>query len=403
MTAFVYRGRDTRGHAATGTVSGRDATAALSALRDRGLTVTALREARPCLSLRRPGGAVALRDLRLFAQQFATMVEAGLPVLRCLTVLQEQTSSCRLALATADVRAAVEAGTTLSAAMLKHPRVFSRLFCSMVAAGEAGGLLDATLRRVARQLEQEDRIARAVKGAMAYPVLVGLFALAVLFGMVMFLVPVFADMYRQLGDAQLPLLTRAMMRVSALLRSWPGSVAAFAGVIAAHWFAGLRRRPRWAPHWDRLKLRLPLGIGVLVRKIVLARASRTLGALLSSGAPLLVALEITGQAAGNAIVEREMQSVQEAVKRGEGLTAPLRHSRVFPAMVVQMVAVGEETGSLDTMLARIADFYEDEADAGIKSLTALIEPVLMLFVGAVVGAVVVAMYLPIFTMMTLVK
>jgi type IV pilus assembly protein PilC len=273
----------------------------------------------------------------------------------------------------------------------------------MVRAGEIGGILDIVLNRLATQLEKEDSIRRAVKSAMVYPLVIGTFAIIVLIGMVMFLIPIFAGMYKELGDAQLPLLTRIMVGFSDLLRSWWGLLI-LAAVIALVW--GIRRlksTDKGRLVWDRFKLRVPMGVGQIVRKLAIARFSRTLGTLISSGVPILQAIEITGQAAGNVVVENAMKAVQVSVKEGATITEPLEKEKVFPAMVTQMIAVGEETGSLDAMLSKIADFYEDEVNASIKSLTSIIEPILMLFVGAIVGVVVISMYLPIFNMMNIVK
>lgn len=402
MTAFSYRGRDTRGALTTGTIASASATAALAALQVRGLTVVSLREQRPASLSVLGGGRVRVRDLAAFAQQFATIVGAGLPVLRCLAILEEQTGQRRLATAISGVHADVEAGLALSAAMQAHPRVFNPLFCSMVHAGEMAGSLDIALHRIARQLEKDEAVRRAIRSALAYPLLVGCFALAVLLGMILFLVPVFADMYRQLGDAQLPLLTRTLVSLSDGLRSWPGLLGSAALALAIRYILGLRRRARWAPLWDRVRLRAPFGIGELTRRIALARFARTLASLTTSGVPLLPAIAITGQTAGNAVITEALNVVQEAVTRGESISMSLRQAPVFPPMVVQMIAIGEETGALDTLLGKVADFYEDEVDARLKSLTSVIEPLLMLFVGAVVGLVVIAMYLPIFTIMTLV-
>jgi type IV pilus assembly protein PilC len=281
--------------------------------------------------------------------------------------------------------------------------VFSRLYVSMVRAGELGGILDEVLNRLATQLEKEDSIRRAVKAAMVYPIVIGVFAIIVLIGMVLFLIPIFAGMYKDLGNAQLPLLTRIMVGFSEILRSWWGAVVAAAAILLVWGFLRLKRSEKGAMVWDRVKLRAPMGVGQIVRKLAIARFSRTLGTLISSGVPILQAIEITGQAAGNAVIEKAMIDVQRSVKEGEAITTPLEKVPVFPAMVTQMIAVGEETGNLDSMLDKIADFYEDEVNASIKSLTSVIEPILMLCVGAIVGVVVISMYLPIFNMMNIVK
>jgi type IV pilus assembly protein PilC len=303
-----------------------------------------------------------------------------------------------------EIRADVEAGISLSDALEKHPKVFSRLYVSMVRAGELGGILDEVLNRLATQLEKEDSIRRAVKSAMVYPILIGSFAIIVLIGMVLFLIPIFADMYKEIGNAKLPFLTRIMVGISNAALSFPLNVIILVVIVAAvYGLIRLKHTDRGQHVWDRFKLRIPMGIGAIVQKLAIARFSRTLGTLITSGVPILQAIEITGQAAGNVVIEDAMVGVEQSVKEGQSITEPLSHVKVFPAMVTQMISVGEETGSLDAMLGKIADFYEDEVNAAVKSLTSILEPILMLFVGALVGTVVISMYLPIFNMMNIVK
>ena len=403
MSTFTYKALDARGMAAGGQVDSTDKAAAAAALRHRGLTVLDLNEMKRGIGQIELGGRIKPKDLTIFSRQFATMVNSGLSMLRCLYVLEEQTQNKKLAKVVGAVRADVEAGISLSDSLEKHPKVFSRLYVSMVRAGEVGGILDTVLNRLATQLEKEDSIRRAVKSAMVYPVVIGVFAILVLVGMVMFLIPIFAGMYKELGDAQLPLLTRMMVGLSEIFRSWWGLVILGVIILLIWVVARLKRTEKGAMVWDRFKLRIPMGIGQIVRKLAIARFSRTLGTLISSGVPILQAIEITGQAAGNAVIEHAMKDVQQSVKEGEPITTPLEKVSVFPPMVTQMIAVGEETGSLDAMLGKIADFYEDEVNASIKSLTSIIEPILMLGVGIIVGIVVISMYLPIFNMMNIVK
>jgi type IV pilus assembly protein PilC len=403
MTTFAYKAVDQRGAQATGKIDGDTKVAVAATLRNQGLTVLDLNEVKQGWGSIQIGGGIKSKDLTVFSRQFATMVNSGLSMLRCLYVLEEQTPNKKFAKVIGDIRADVEAGISLSDALEKHPRVFSRLYVSMVRAGELGGILDEVLNRLATQLEKEDSIRRAVKSAMVYPILIGSFAILVLIGMVMFLIPIFAGMYKDLGNAQLPLLTRIMVGVSGIFRSWWGLVVLVA-IIALIWgLRRLKRTERGTMVWDRMKLRIPMGIGQIVRKLAVARFSRTLGTLIASGVPILQAIEITGQAAGNAVIEKAMVEVEQSVKEGQSITKPLENVSVFPAMVTQMISVGEETGSLDAMLSKIADFYEDEVNASIKSLTSILEPILMLGVGAIVGLVVISMYLPIFNMMNIVK
>jgi type IV pilus assembly protein PilC len=403
MTTFAYKAIDQRGAQATGKIDGDTKAAVAATLRNQGFTVLDLNEVKQGWGSIEIGGHIKSKDLTVFSRQFATMVNSGLSMLRCLYVLEEQTPNKQLAKVVGAIRADVEAGISLSDSLEKHPRVFSRLYVSMVRAGELGGILDEVLNRLATQLEKEDSIRRAVKSAMVYPILIGSFAILVLIGMVLFLIPIFAGMYKDLGNAKLPYLTRIMVGVSSIFRSWWGLVILVA-IIALIWgLRRLKRTERGTMVWDRMKLRIPMGIGQIVRKLAVARFSRTMGTLIASGVPILQAIEITGQAAGNAVIEKAMVDVQQSVKEGESITRPLEKVPVFPPMVTQMISVGEETGSLDAMLSKIADFYEDEVNASIKSLTSILEPILMLGVGAIVGLVVISMYLPIFNMMNIVK
>ncbi len=404
MTNFAYKALDGRGAQAGGEIEGESKAAVAAALRNRGLTVLDLNEVKQGWGQLQIGGRIKSKDLTVFSRQFATMVNSGLSMLRCLYVLEEQTPNKKLAKVITDVRADVEAGISLSDALEKHPKVFNRLYVSMVRAGEIGGILDEVLNRVATQLEKEDSIRRAVKSAMVYPILIGSFAIIVLIGMVLFLIPIFADMYKDLGDAKLPFLTRIMMGISDAMLSFPLNVIIVALIVAAiYGLIRLKRTDRGHHAWDRFKLRIPMGIGAIIQKLAIARFARTLGTLITSGVPILQAIEITGQAAGNVVIEDAMEKVQVSVKEGQSITEPLSEVKVFPAMVTQMISVGEETGSLDAMLSKIADFYEDEVNAAVKSLTSILEPILMLFVGALVGTVVISMYLPIFNMMNIVK
>ncbi len=403
MANFTYKALDQRGTAASGEIEGESKAAAAAALRNRGLTVLDMNEAKKGLHMELDFMTrIKAKDLTVFSRQFATMVSSGLSMLRCLYVLEEQTPNKKFAKVIGAVKSDVEAGISLSDALEKHPAVFSKLYVSMVRAGEIGGILDEVLNRVATQLEKEDSIRRAVKSAMVYPIMIGSFAILVMIGMVMFLIPLFANMYKELDNAKLPMLTRIMVGVSDAIRGYWFII--FPIIIALIWLLRrFKRSDRGRELWDRFKLHIPMGIGEIVRKLAVARFSRTLGTLVTSGVPILQAIDITGQAAGNVVIEKAMKDVQQSVKEGQSITGPLEKVTVFPAMVTQMIAVGEETGSLDAMLNKIADFYEDEVNASVKSLTSILEPILMLGVGALVGLVVISMYLPIFNMMNLVK
>ena len=403
MANFTYKALDQRGTAASGEIEGDSKAAAAAALRNRGLTVLDMNEAKKGLHMDLDFMTrIKAKDLTVFSRQFATMVSSGLSMLRCLYVLEEQTPNKKFAKVIGAIKNDVEAGIALSDALEKHPAVFSKLYVSMVRAGEIGGILDEVLNRVATQLEKEDSIRRAVKSAMVYPIMIGSFAILVMIGMVMFLIPLFASMYKDLGDAKLPMLTQIMINVSNAIKGYWFIV--LPAIILIIWLLRrFKRSDRGRELWDRFKLHIPMGIGEIVRKLAVARFSRTLGTLVTSGVPILQALDITGQAAGNVVIEKAMKEVQQSVKEGQSITGPLEKISVFPAMVTQMISVGEETGSLDAMLNKIADFYEDEVNASVKSLTSILEPILMLGVGALVGLVVISMYLPIFNMMNLVK
>jgi type IV pilus assembly protein PilC len=406
MAKFTYKALDGRGATASGQIDGDNKSAVAANLRNKGLTVVDINEVKTSLaqtdifaSMQR----VKARDLTIFSRQFATMINSGLSMLRALSVLEEQTENKKLATVLGQVRGDVEAGIALSDALEKHPKVFSPLYINMVRAGEIGGILDEVLNRLATQLEKDDSIRRAVKSAMVYPIMIASFALIVMLGMVLFLIPVFAGMYKELGNAKLPMLTRIMVGASDTMKSWKGVIVFVVVIALVIIIRKAKHTDKGTEIWDRFKLHVPMGIGEVIRKIAVARFSRTLGTLVSSGVPILQAIEITGKSAGNVVIEHAMNAVQVSVKEGQTISAPLKNSSVFPDMVVQMISVGEETGSLDSMLQKVADFYEDEVNAAVKSLTSILEPIMMLGVGTLVGLVVISMYLPIFNMMNIVK
>jgi type IV pilus assembly protein PilC len=329
------------------------------------------------------------------------MINAGLALLRALYILEAQTENPRFRKIISMVRQDVEAGMPLSDSIEKHPVAFDRLFVSMVRAGEVGGVLDQTLERLATQLEKDDSLRRSVKSAMTYPILIGVFAIVVLFALIIFVIPVFGAMYDDLGG-QLPLLTRIMVAASDFLRGF-WFVVFPAMFLAIYGLKRLKNTKVGRETWDKTKLRLPMKLGPIVQKIAVSRFSRTLATLVSSGVPILQAIEITGRTSGNTVIEYAMEGVKENIRGGDSIARPLEKISVFPPMVTQMIAIGEETGALDTMLHKIADFYEDEVDAAVKSLTSILEPIMMIFIGGIVGLVVVSMYLPIFNLFQLVQ
>jgi type IV pilus assembly protein PilC len=403
VATFAYAAINAQGLEATGEISAPDAGAAREQLRVRGLLANMLEElpASGEDSVRTVLKKIKPKSLQIFSRQFATMIEAGLNVVSALVILEEQTDDKYLAIVIRELRADVEGGLLLSQALGRHPKVFSRLYVSMVEAGEAAGILDVVLDRVAFQIEKETQIKRRVKGAMIYPTLVLVFATLVLIGMLMFLVPIFVKIFAQLGG-ELPTLTQWVVAVSNVLRekwfiilpSIPGSIIAF-----RRWKGSKNGRKVW----DRFKLKIPMKIGQVVLKVTMARFSRTLSTLVAAGVDIIKALEITGQTAGNWVVEEALANVRVRVHEGVPIAQPLLENNVFPPMVSQMVKIGEETGELEKMLGKIADFYEDEVDASIQSLTAIIEPLMMIGVGLMVGVIIISMYLPMFKMLTLLQ
>jgi type IV pilus assembly protein PilC len=387
----------------SGVIHAPDLGAARDQLQLRGLLAQSLRER----SAAGERGAtshfkkVKPKSLQVFARQFATMIGAGVSVVAALVTLEEQTEDKYLAEVIADVRSDVEGGVILSKALARHPKVFSRLFVAMVESGESSGTLDTVLDRVAVQIEKETQIKRRVKGAMIYPAVVLTFAGLVLTFMLLFIIPVFVKVFDQL-HGNLPMLTQIVMHASYALRHWWFIIfPAIAGLVFA--FRRLKQTEQGRQLWDRFKLRIPLHIGEVVHKIALARFSRTLSTLISSGVDIIKALEITGATAGNWVVEQSLAQIKTRVHEGVPISQPLQEDPVFPPMVGQMVKIGEETGELDGMLGKVADFYEDEVDTSIQSLTSIIEPLLIICVGAMVGTIVISMYLPMFKMLTLIK
>jgi type IV pilus assembly protein PilC len=403
MAAYAYSAISAEGILSAGEIHAPDHDAAREQLRIRGLLAERLDElpASGEEGVRTAFKKVKPKTLQIFSRQFATMIEAGLNVVSSLVILEEQTDDAYFSLVVKELRADVEGGLLLSQAMARHPKIFSRLYVSMVEAGEAAGILDQVLDRVAFQIEKDTQIKRRVKGAMMYPTMVLIFATLVLCGLLMFLVPVFVKIFGQLGG-KLPTLTQYVVGASNVLRSdW---YIIFPVVLLAIY--GIRRFKRTEPGrqlWDRIKLKIPMRIGETVLKVTMARFSRTLSTLVAAGVDIIKALEITGQTAGNWVVEDALAGVRAKVHQGIPIAQPLIENDVFPPMVSQMVKIGEETGELEKMLAKIADFYEDEVDSAIQTLTSIIEPLMMIMVGAMVGVIVISMYLPMFKMLSLVK
>jgi type IV pilus assembly protein PilC len=402
MASYAYTAINAAGLELDGEVNAPDASAAREALRQRGLVALALDErASSSQGLTMAVKKVKPKSLQIFSRQFATMIEAGLNVVTALVILEEQTEDKKLARVVSELRADVEGGLLLSEAMGRHPRIFSRLFVSMVEAGEAAGILDVVLDRVAFQIEKETRIKRRVKGAMMYPLMVMGFAMLVLVGMLMFLVPIFEDIFKTLGG-DLPMLTQVVVNASKILRGYYYIIFPVWGAVI---FSLLRYKKTESGRrlWDRFRMKIPFGIGAIVQKIGMARFSRTLSTLVAAGVDIIRSLEITGSTAGNSLIEDATTVVRERVHQGVPIAIPLEEQAVFPPMVAQMVRVGEETGELEKMLGKIADFYEDEVDSSIATLTSVIEPLMMIGVGMVVGVIIISMYMPMFKLLTLIQ
>jgi type IV pilus assembly protein PilC len=344
---------------------------------------------------------VKARSLQVFSRQFATMIDAGLNVVAALAILEEQTNDAYLAEVIGAVRADVERGALLSEALARHPKVFSRIYVAMVEAGEAAGILDNVLDRLATQIEKEANLKRRVKGAMIYPTLVVTFAFLVLTAMLLFIIPIFEKLYKQF-NGHLPKLTAFMIAASELLRTRWYIIFPAIG-LSLFLFFRWKKSEGGRKHWDRFKLHVPMKIGDVVLKITMARFTRTLSTLVAAGVDIIKALEITGTTAGNWVVEDALRDMREQVHAGVPIAQPLIEHPVFPPMVGQMVKIGEETGELDQMLGKIADFYEEEVDASISALTSIIEPIMIILVGCMVATIILSMYLPMFKLLTLIK
>jgi type IV pilus assembly protein PilC len=402
-TSYAYKVRDREGKMAAGSMEAESQEAVVSRLRQLGyapISIEARKGAGLKAEIRLPGSGVKLKDLAVFSRQFATMINSGLSLLRALTILGEQTSNRRLGEVITQVRAEVEKGTSLSAAMARHPRIFNRLYVSMVRAGEIGGFLDQVLVKVAETFEKEVELRGKIRSAMTYPVVVFVMVIGIVSAMLIFIVPTFQNLYASLGGT-LPLPTRMLMGASTLLRRFFVIVVLLVGVLIflfRKWKASQKGRYQW--DWFKLKVKV---FGPLFHKTALSRFSRTLATLIRAGVPILQSLEIVGETVSNEVISRAVRDVQDSVREGESLATPLSKHPSFPAMVVQMMAVGEETGALDTMLSKVADFYDQEVEAAVASLTSMIEPILIAVMGAAVGGMVIALYLPLFNIINLVK
>jgi type IV pilus assembly protein PilC len=396
VPVYVWKGKNAAGAVQKGELDVADKQEAVQQLRRRRIAVSQIRPKGAERQLKLPFSRrkkVGGRDMAIFARQFATMIDAGLPLVQCLEILAKQSQNKELARVVGAVQRDVEGGKTLAEAMARHPHVFDDLTVNMVEAGEAGGILDNILDRLAQYTEKAVALRRKVKSALTYPAVVLSVALLATVFMLLFIIPTFAKVFAQFGGT-LPLPTRIVMGLSNFLKSfWWALLLMIVG-------AGFMIRRAYATQKGRLKidgwlLKLPV-LGQLLLKASIARFSRTLGTMISSGVPILMALEITARTAGNRVVEKAILATRGSIREGETIAQPLRVAKVFPPMVVQMIAVGEETGALDRMLSKIADFYDDEVSTAVETLTSIIEPVMIVIMGLIVGGMVVAMYMPMF-------
>ncbi len=395
MPVYTWKGRTRNGEAREGTLEAANREEALAALRRQGIIGPTVKEKGKEIALPRLRKGVKQKDIAIFTRQFSVMIDAGLPLVQCLEILAQQQPNKVFQNVLNEIRQDVEAGATLADAMRKHPKVFDDLFCNMVAAGETGGILDTILQRLSTYIEKIVKLKAAVKGALVYPVAVLVIAAVVVWVILTFVIPVFADLFTGLG-AELPLPTRMTIALSNFLRRWWWLIlASIAGAIFG--VKQYRKTDRGRRVLDSMMLRIPV-LGMLLRKIAVARFCRTLGTLTSSGVAILDGLEITARTSGNAIIEDAIMKVRAAVEEGKTIAQPLQETGVFPDMVVQMIEVGEQTGALDTMLSKIADFYEDEVDEATQNLLSLLEPVMIVILGTVIGGIVVSMYMPMFSL-----
>lgn len=402
-SVFEWSGKTIRGGIEKGEISANSKEEVIAQLRKRNITPTLVKqkEKKPLFGGLSFGGGVDDKDIVIFTRQFSTMIDAGLPLVQALDILSTQVENKFLAKTLETIKTDVESGSTYADALKKHPKAFTDLYANMVAAGESGGILDTILNRLAAYMEKAMKLRKKVKGAMVYPIVVSSIAVICIAVIMIFVVPTFSKMFTQMGGT-LPLPTLLVIKLSNFLAGLGGmltGVAIFAFIIG---FKQIRKTEKGQAVTDGIFLKLPV-FGIMLRKVAVAKFTRTLGTLISSGVPILDGLEITAKTAGNKVIEYAVMDVRQAISEGKTLAEPLMKSKVFPPMVTHMIAVGESTGALDAMMNKIADFYDDEVDASVNNLTAMMEPMLMVFLGGSVGFIVIAMYLPIFKLITLIK
>jgi type IV pilus assembly protein PilC len=394
MPTFAWEGRTRAGETRRGSIDAENEGVVMARLKNDNIQVTKVQKKTGVAGGVSFGSGVSVKELVIFTRQFATMIDAGLPLVQCLDILATQAENPRFKATLEDVKGHVESGATFSDALKRHPKVFDELYCNLIAAGEVGGILDTILVRLGDYIEKAMKLAAQVKGAMVYPISILCVAILVVVVLLTKVIPVFQNMFKEFKSGALPAPTQFVINVSEGFKNywfvWIGMV-----VGGFFLYGYIMRSDKGRDAFDAFILKTPV-IGPVIRKVVVARFTRTLGTLLSSGVPILDSLEITAKTAGNRTVKRAIMYAREKISEGKDLAGPLAETRVFPPMVVQMMGVGEQTGAMDTMLNKIADFYEDEVDVAVKAMTDMIEPIMMVFLGVVVGGLIIAMYLPIF-------
>jgi type IV pilus assembly protein PilC len=399
MAVFVYTGTTRGGQTITGEMEAASRDAVVAKLRTQQVRVTNVKAKSKELTIPGFGPGVTEKDIVVFTRQFATMIDAGLPLVQCLDILGSQQENKAFKKAIMEIKGSVEAGTTFAAALKQHPKIFTGFYANMVEAGEAGGILDTILNRLAQYMEKAMALKSKVKSAMIYPSTIITVAMTVVVFLLIFVIPTFKSMFEGFG-AQLPAPTQIVLEMSRIARTywWIAAGVLTAAIVSLKLYY---KTPAGRLMIDSLMLKAPV-IGVLIRKVAVAKFTRTLGTLISSGVAILDGLDITARTAGNKVVENAVFKTRASIAEGKTISDPLKESGVFPPMVIQMISVGEQTGALDSMLGKIADFYDEEVDTAVANLTSLLEPMLMVFLGVVIGGVVIAMYLPIFKLVTVV-
>jgi type IV pilus assembly protein PilC len=396
MPVYVWKGRTRQGTVKKGEVEAVNEAAVMAQLRAQMLLPVSVKEKSRDVSdlftFLKP--KIKIKDLVIFTRQFATMIDAGLPLVQCLDILGSQQSNATFRVIIKEIKSDVEQGSTFADALRKHPKPFDPLYVNLVAAGEVGGILDTILNRLAVYLEKADALRRKVKGAMVYPTTVLVVAVGVVVLMLVKIIPTFERMFKDFGG-ELPGPTQLVVNMSHFMQAWIGPFSVVTVVAIISFFQARKRSPKFRRRTDAIALKLPV-FGPLLRKVAVARFTRTLGTMIASGVPILDGLDIVAKTAGNMIIEDALNDVRTAISEGKTIAEPLNESGVFPGMVVQMIAVGEETGAMESMLSKIADFYDDEVDAAVDALTAMLEPLMMVGLGGTVGSMLIAMYLPIF-------